>query len=131
MFFELDIEFFPKTHEHDKYPFLRASLDGQSTCGKICEIKYMGAKNFNSVMLTQAPLEHHYPQIQHQLLVTGLSESIYVPYILSACKKKIDSIQYVDVKRDDNYIDNELLPRLLNFWNEVVEWTEKNQPLTP
>lgn len=132
LYFEHNLEFEPYTCSHPKHAFIRSSLDGiNEDKTLICEIKYMGAKNFEKVKASQSPLEHHYPQLQHQLLTTDIDRVLYVPYTLSPDKNRIDQLTIVPVNKDPVYINEELLPALLNFWGEVKKWTEANQSKKP
>lgn len=127
LYFEFGFEFEPAICNHPDFPYIRASLDGLSPDGeRLCEIKYMGQKNFDKIKETQWPLDHHYPQVQHQLLAKGLKEAVYAPYTLAKCKTKIENIQSVVVVRNDQYINDQLLPALQNFWGEVTEWIKNN-----
>lgn len=129
LYFEFGFEFEPHICNHPDLPFIRASLDGYTDeKSLLAEIKYMGLKNFEKIQETQWPLDHHYPQVQHQLLAKGLKEAVYVPYTLAPCKSKIDKIQFVPIVRNESYINNQLLPALITFWNEVTSWIEENQP---
>ncbi len=119
-YFDMDIEFEPATLIHPDLDFVRASLDGICNQTKtIAEIKYMGVKNFIKCAETLSALEHHYPQVQHQLAVTGFKLAYYIPYTLTENKREIDKIAYIKVDRDDQYIER-LLTLEKEFWNEVV-----------
>lgn len=137
LYFELDIEFEPITVIHSDLHFIRASLDGYNLEEQVlAEIKYMGTKNFDLVKTSQATLVHHYPQVQQQLAVTGFKKAIYTAYTLNKPRKAIDKFQTVPILRDEKYINEELLPALKSFWDEVTLWIEKNQsnelsPLIP
>ncbi len=118
-FFETGLDMEPAEFAHPDYPYLRASLDGYREDAWPIEIKFMGEKNFDLIHQTQAPLEHHWVQVQHQLLVTGKERCVYIPYTLTEDKKKIARIQYVWVLRDDKY-QAELYQKLTDFWQEVI-----------
>lgn len=128
LFFERGHDFEPYFLSHPDLPWLRASLDGFNEDQRLlAEIKYLGVKNFELIQLTQSPLKHHFPQVQQQLLVTGFKDAVYVPYTLTKNQKAIDKIQFVNILRDDRYINEELLPALTTFWDEVTTWITKNQ----
>ena len=57
-----------------------ASLDGMSECGNyIVEIKCPGEKDHDLALSGKVP-DHYYPQIQHQLYVTGLDWAFYYSF---------------------------------------------------
>lgn len=128
LFFEFGYEFEPIVCVNPDFPFIKASLDGYSSdhdC--FVELKYMGQANFELVKGAQAPLPHHFPQVQHQFLAKGARKAFYATYTLTKDKSAIDQIQVIPVLRDNRYIQDELLPALKSFWGEVTSWTEKNQ----
>lgn len=123
-FFDLDIEFTPAVIHHPTLEWMFASLDGQCLLTKtICEIKYMGKKNFDMVGSSKGPLKHHFPQMQHQLAVTGYDRCVYIPYTLTENKQEIDKIAYINIDRDDSYIDR-LIQLEKEFWDEVKRCKE-------
>ena len=102
---ENDIDLKPTLVEMDKYPFIRASLDGYDEKNNIfAEFKYMGKENFEWVKKNKKPLDKHHPQVQQQFLVTGCKSGYYVAYTLTDDKKDIDEIITIDVKPDLDYI---------------------------
>ncbi len=117
-YFETGLEMLPAELVHPEFDYLRASLDGYLSDDHFLEIKYIGEKNFDKILETPFPLEHHWAQIQHQHLVTGLKWCKYIPYTLNEAKTKIERIQYVDVVRDDAYCE-QLVVELTKFWEEV------------
>jgi putative phage-type endonuclease len=75
-----------------------ASLDGMSDDGKhIVEIKCPGEKDHACALAGRVP-DHYYPQLQHQLYVTGLQSIFYYSF------DGTDGVTIV-VKRDDAYIE--------------------------
>lgn len=80
--FELEIgeEFPPVVAEHTNYPYIRASLDGfNSELNAVLEIKCPGKEDHALAMSGKVP-EKYWPQLQHQLLVTGASKVYYYSY---------------------------------------------------
>ncbi len=74
-----------------------ASLDGMSQNGQcVVEIKCPGEKD-HSVALSGRIPDHYYPQLQHQLYVTGVQSMCYFSF------DGVDGVS-VMVKRDDDYI---------------------------
>lgn len=111
--------------EHYLHPWLRASLDACSFEDRIFgEIKYMGQKNLELVRETKAPLIHHFPQIQHQFMVTGFKKAYYVVYSLDADRKNILDYECVELVPDFEYIEKKLYPELLEFWFMIVNKIE-------
>ena len=97
--------------EHATYPFLRASLDGYSVESKlVLEIKCPGKDDHELALKNQVP-DKYYPQIQHQLLVTGAEMAHY--YSFDGTKGVL-----VRVPPDREYCTH-LLAELLSFWNLV------------
>lgn len=91
---------------------LIASLDGYNEETKtILECKYVGAKDFE-IVKSGSHLEQYYPQIQHQLLVTGARECILA--VMTDDKK----IATVRVPPDKAYITKKLKPALNLFWSD-------------
>lgn len=89
------IEMFPRVVVKD---WAMASLDGMSECGKyIVEIKCPGEKDHLLALNGSVP-EHYYPQLQHQLYVTGLSSIFYYSF------DGTDGVTIV-VNRNDDYIE--------------------------
>jgi putative phage-type endonuclease len=75
-----------------------ASLDGMNPWeDQIVEIKCPGEKDHATALSGKVP-EHYYPQIQHQLWVTGLDEANYFSF------DGVDGMN-LKVKRDDEYIE--------------------------
>lgn len=76
----LGVFLFPKYCEHRKYPWMLASLDGIDLDEKIMiEIKCTSKKNHLLAKKGEVP-KHYYPQLQHQLEVSGLSKMIYFSF---------------------------------------------------
>jgi putative phage-type endonuclease len=62
----------PRTLEHPRYPFLRASLDGITLDGtEIVELKVPGRAVFEAIQTAREVPPHAYWQIQQQLAVSG------------------------------------------------------------
>lgn len=75
-----------------------ASLDGMSECGNyIVEIKCPGEKDHATALAGKVP-DHYYPQIQHQLYVTGLEWAFYYSF------DGIDGVT-IYVPRNEEYIE--------------------------
>lgn len=118
---ELGIEFPPTLAEHSKFPEMRASLDGWNEEQKIVlEIKCPGKEDHELAASNKIP-EKYYPQIQHQLFVTGGSKAYYYSY--SEDDQKVGYGHLVEVLPDKEYIVD-LLTKMLKFWKHVKDDTE-------
>lgn len=101
--------------ENDDYPFIRASLDGYNeAASRILEIKCPGKDDHELAKNGQVP-EKYYPQLQHQLLVTGANEAHYYSF-------DGESGHLVIVKPDAAYI-KKLFKELVAFWELVITKT--------
>lgn len=70
-------DFVPLVVEWDENPKFGASLDGYYN-DVVLEIKYLTPDKFEEVRSSKAPSEHYYIQIQHQLMVTGAKECLFI-----------------------------------------------------
>lgn len=141
----LQTKFSPRSYGHNSFSFLRASTDGTSECGKyITEIKllsrgvygkapnkeadgyvrFMEAKNHGVVP------KDYYPQLQHQLFVTGAEKCIFVGFRSEPGKASIteEQIAIVDVYPDKHFIKN-MLAKECEFWYDVLEGRKKLEEL--
>jgi len=105
----------PKVYFDDVYPWCMASLDGVSADGKtVVEIKCCGQKDHQTALDGMIP-EKYYPQLQHQLYVTGLKQINYFSY-----RSELDFVNLV-VKRDDIFIGN-MLEAEKEFYRRMIEF---------
>lgn len=119
---EQNLNCFPAIKEHPEFNWIRASLDGDDPINRcFVEIKYMGKNNFNLVKESQQPLNHHVPQVQHQFLVTGYERGFYCAYTLNSDKNEIDELIVINLKRDNEFINEKLFLEIKNFWNFVSD----------
>lgn len=126
---EMDSDFPDLMAVHADYPWLRASLDGHSEeLNKNWECKFVGQDDFETVK-SGSHLEHYYPQIQHQLMVTGACSS-YLFVIADDMEKKEAKEKfpyktaYVEIQADLDYQKKELFPALKKFWKMVQDKKE-------
>jgi len=104
---------------HEKYPFLGASPDAliSSTAGGESKAPYSEAVHLQTI-LNGMP-EDHVDQVQGGMLVTGLQGWYFCSYDPRQAEADRLYIQYV--KRDERYIQEVLLPGLLQFEAEVQQ----------
>lgn len=127
------LDFKPTLFEHKEYDWLKASLDGYSEEKNIAlELKYVGKDRFDQVKNSGKPLEDHWDQLQHILMVSGAEKLIYGVYTLDKDRKNIEKIESVIVTPDKEYIAKIMFPKLKSFYEMVVsgkapELTEKDQ----
>lgn len=81
-------EFRPLCIEHDDYPFIIASLDGAIMRGpldiyKIFEAKLVSAEVKKEIAKSGRPPEHHWIQIQQQLLISDADCCVYFAHDLT------------------------------------------------
>lgn len=105
----------PKVVFHPTISFMMASLDGMDIEGKaIVEIK-APRKISDQIMDGEIP-SYHFPQLQHQMEVSGLRKSYYLAYTETSYK-------LIEVHYDQNYVEN-LLKEEAEFWDCVLTKTE-------
>lgn len=101
---------------HPEHKFIRASLDGRVMIDDVegvWEAKHTSAWNKSS------PTKTYFPQLQHNMLTTGLTYAI-----LSVFQDNSKHLTF-RVERDDWYIDK-LLEKEVDFWKCVTEDKEPN-----
>jgi len=108
-----------------------ASLDGISQCGNfVLEIKCPGKKDHDVALSGKIP-DHYYPQLQHQMYVSGVQLAYYFSF------DGFDGVT-VEVKRDDEYIER-MITEEFKFYMHLQqktppppigdEYTERNDEL--
>lgn len=106
---ETGIIVFPKVVKHSTIDFLSASLDGiDIECKNVVEIKCPG-KDAHALAIEGKVPDYYYPQLQHQLAVTGLESIFYFSYDGTYGKT-------IEVARNQEYI-NFLIECEEEFWN--------------
>lgn len=107
--------------QHYKYSFIRASLDGfNKSHDIILEIKCPGKKDHENAMNGLVPMKY-YPQIQHQLFVTGSKKCHYFSFDgHNGC--------IVEVEPDTAYMAS-MLVYLIDFWDCVLTQKEPSQKI--
>lgn len=117
---QMNVSVFPRNIVHEKFSWLRASLDGMDPEEKIIvEIKCPNKQDHFDALTKKVPTKY-FPQCQHQLLVTGLSQMYYFSF---DGKEGVA----VEVLADENYIE-ELFQKEKKFWEMVT--SKEAPPLT-
>jgi putative phage-type endonuclease len=115
-----DIEMGPATCQHIKYEFLRASMDGWNPQKKRgLEIKFAGRADHEGARAGKVP-DKYYPQVQHQIFVTGAEVVDYASYYVP--KGALDhqgELLIVEVKPDLEYL-KAYLRVAIKFWECVT-----------
>jgi putative phage-type endonuclease len=127
--FEMEIGHdFPDTIAiHSKFEFLRASLDGFcEDINAVWECKFVGQDDFEKVKNGEI-LEQYFPQLQHQLMVTGAKVNYL--YVIADDKTMIETdfpykTAFVEVYPDLDYMKERLVPSLMDFWDKVQTKTQ-------
>jgi len=115
---ETGIDLEPAVVQHKDIEWLCASLDGFSKKEDVFgEIKYVGQEKFDEVKSTGKVLEEHFPQIQHQFLVTGMKRCVYIVYTLNEKRNELKDVHWIWPKRDLGYITDVMFPAIEHFWN--------------
>jgi putative phage-type endonuclease len=105
----------PKVYFDDVYPWMMASLDGVSEDKKIVvEIKCPGIADHVIAVEGRIP-DKYYPQLQHQLYVSGLRKMYYFSY-----RSPLDH-KVIEVERDDEYIEK-MLEKEKEFYRCMTEF---------
>ncbi len=120
---KMGIEVFAKPVVHKNFDWMTANLDGIDLDNKIMvEIKCPGKEDHITASGNRIP-EKYFPQLQHQLEVTGLQGMYYFSFDgTDGC--------IVEVQRDDSYIKDMILEEK-RFWDCILkkiapELTEKD-----
>lgn len=103
----------PKCFEHKEHDFIRASLDGISDDSKlVLEIKCPSALGIHMKTVKGVIPEYYYPQLQHQLFVTGAELGLFWSYVQTM------GGFLIEVEPNRPYTD-ELIAREIKFWEAV------------
>lgn len=99
---------------HDKFNFIRASLDGfVPSKNRVVEIKMQGEKHHQETQEGKVPERYIY-QVMHQMLASNAQTCDFVSYCQDAEKK----LAVVTVERNDAIIE-ELIHEEQKFWELV------------
>jgi len=119
-----------KIRTHPVYPFLIANLDRTVVSNNdrgvgILEIKTT-SEAYQKTWEDEVPISY-YLQIQHQMMVTGYEYGYFA--ILFFGFTGVKDFQVIEVKRDDAFIKNAMLPRLIDFWMMHVQTRVPPEPI--
>lgn len=109
------ISVFPRNIESTEIDWLHASLDGIDNKGdRIVEIKKTGEEDHEGALKGIVPAKYM-PQCQHILKVTEKNSMDYFSSPVAGGPGVI-----VKVDRDSSYIESQLFPKEVEFWNMVL-----------
>ena len=106
---------------HDTHAWLAASPDGVTRSGKLMEIKCPLKRTIEPGQIPH----HYYPQVQVQMEVCDIDQTIFVQYKPSAITR--DGRAFIDivvVERDRRWFENNK-DGLKRFWEEYMEERQK------
>jgi putative phage-type endonuclease len=120
-----------KIRLHPVYPFLIANLDrtiikNNNNGVGILEIKTT-SEAYQNTWEGEIPLEY-YLQIQHQMMVTEYTYGYFAILIFGFTG--IKDFEVIRVERDDDFIKNTMMPRLIEFWIEHVQTRVPPEPVS-
>ena len=108
----------PACVEHESYPWFMASLDGITKDGRlIVEIKCPNDRAHSEALRGWIP-KYYYPQVQHQLGVTGAKVAHYVSYSDADKFKLHERLALVEMRPNEGYI-KELFLKELSFVQQL------------
>ena len=102
----------PACLQNNQYPWLRASVDGISSDGKVIVEVKCGESLYRHTLEYGCVPDYYYGQLQHILAVSGL-ESVYLWCYLPDCPEIL-----IPVLRNEEYIKR-LLVAEKSFWSNV------------
>ena len=112
----------PFCAESTQHSVLRASLDGLSDDGEPVELKVPTEKTYRAIVAQgdqATAYQLAWVQLQHQLYVTGAAQGWLV---FDPCLPDQPSLEFY-INRDDQFIDTELVPACLQFWESIKTGT--------
>lgn len=122
--FHLDHTFMPAVYTHDEYNFMMASVDGiNDREDEAIEIKHAAKKDHDALNESDQksiPMKY-YPQVQHQLAVSGVKRILYCSYSLNMKKQKDPTkgeLKIVPIFRDEEFL-NKYIPACIAFYEAV------------
>lgn len=133
---DMGMEFPAISCVNKEHPYLIATLDGADKgMNLFIEIKLLssqkpdkvnkeaeGYKRWEEAKVKEIIPKEYYPQIQHQLMVTGLPACVFLGYkeVKDGSTPNKDNVAIVSVLPNTEYIDKMRL-KLSDFWMKVLE----------
>ncbi len=100
-----------------EYPFLIGHID-RKIIGEKAGLECKTTTGWNKTDFENGEIpKTHYAQMQHYLLVTGWNYWYY------ATSRDNNQFYWMKVERNDDFIDNVLLPAEIEFWKNVTNMT--------
>lgn len=116
----MGIQFTPCVLFDKEYPWMMASFDGMSSCGKAVEIKLANKADHARVKQGKIP-KKYYPQLQHQIRVAGLDYAHYWSCLAIDYDNGIFDYEPLICGRDENYI-NKLIEEEIKFYECLINY---------
>lgn len=114
---------------HPTYSFLGGSPDGITACGSLIEVKCPLLRKIEP----DAPIPEYYmDQMQGCMHVAGIDKAYYIEYRPPNEECIIyeeEQLKIVEVKADPKWVE-ENIPKLKQFWLDVVALRKKNNAVT-
>lgn len=104
-------------------PFMRASLDGRSTCKrKIIEIKLLGLDDWTDAKNGMIPVKYQ-PQITHQMLVSGADVCFFLGYLYDKSERDIVTarLAIVECSKLNPQVVEAHIKACHDFWDLVLK----------
>lgn len=108
---------------HYEFDFIGGSPDGLVGNDGLVEIKCPHDEQVHIGTILEGMPTEHIPQVQGNLMVTGRAWLDFISYDPRQSEPYRLYIQRIE--RDDEYIDQTLLPGLLRFWDDVQAMVEQ------
>lgn len=108
---------------HPEYDFIGGSADGLVGADGLIEIKSPHDEKVHLRTWLEGMPAHHIPQVQGNLMCTGRKWLDFISYDPRAAESLRLYVQRIE--RDDEYINEFLLPQLIAFNEEVEALVEK------
>lgn len=112
---------------HDMYDFLGGSPDGISV--DVEDVEKMTLVEVKCPLrrkIKHGQIPHYYmPQVQLNMFILDLEIADFIEYIPGIFPGTNEEINIVRIHRDDKWFE-ENGPKLRKFWDEVIEWRQKD-----
>ncbi len=116
----MGIKFHPSVLFDKEYPWMMASMDGVSNCGKAVEIKLANKVDHARVKSGKVP-KKYFPQLQHQMRVGQWDSIFYWSCLAIDFDNNLFDYAVVTCDRDQNYI-NELVKEEKKFYECLITY---------